>query len=105
MQATANTASPAQREAVNGTHLTTNSADIAQPVGNLPQEKPPDVVLKELANTALMIETYAVTENDSEKVNESVKELVDNLDNAVQSGDIELKPVEVYQVIIYLFLK
>jgi len=83
LQATADTVSPAQREAVNG-------------VGNLPNEKPPDVVLKDLANIALMIQTYAVTENDSEQVNQSVKELVDNLDNAVRSGDIELKPVEVY---------
>ena len=43
-----------------------------------------------------MIQTYAVTEHDSEKVNESVKELVDNLDTSVGSADKELKTVEVY---------
>ena len=51
-----------------------------------------------MANTALMIQAYAITESDNEKVNannEGVEELVDNLDKAIQSGDKELESIEV----------
>jgi len=66
------------------------------------------VVLKEIAHTALMTQTYIVTENDNEKVidkNESVKELVAELSNAVQSGKKELESVEVLQNYLYLFAR
>jgi len=56
------------------------------------------VVLKDIAHTALMMQTYIVTEKNNNEVivkNESVKELVAKLSDAIKSGKKELESVEV----------